>query len=49
MLAATDEDRVEEQVALVDEARGDRLAGELCTTNGDVGYRRLLEPPDSRC
>jgi signal transduction histidine kinase len=29
VLAATDEDRVEEQVALVDEARGDRLAGEL--------------------
>ena len=36
-LAATDEDWVEEQVALVDEARGDRLAGELRTTDGDVG------------
>jgi hypothetical protein len=45
-LAATDEDRAEEQVALVDEARRDGLAGELRTTNGDIGYRRLLEPPD---
>jgi hypothetical protein len=38
-LAATDEDRVEEQVALVDEARGERLACELRTT-GDPARRR---------
>lgn len=33
-------------MALIDEARSNRLAGELRTPNGDVGYRRLLEPPN---
>jgi hypothetical protein len=35
--AATHEDRIEEQLALVDEACGDRLAGEFGTTYRDVG------------
>ena len=35
-LAAADEDRDEEQLALVDQARGDRLAGELGAADRDV-------------
>ncbi len=44
-LAAADDDRVEEEVAFVDEIRGDRLAGKLRTTDGEVRYRRLLDLP----
>jgi hypothetical protein len=33
---AADEDRAEEQVAFVDQARGDGLAGELRTADRDV-------------
>ncbi|VBA42597.1 hypothetical protein LAUMK13_04108 [Mycobacterium innocens] len=38
-LAATDEDRAAEQVPLVDQTRGHRLAGQPGTTNADVGPR----------
>jgi hypothetical protein len=44
-LAATYEDRYEEEMELVDQACGDGLAGELGTTDGDVGSRGLLQPP----
>ncbi len=47
MLPPADDDRGEE-VALVDQACGDRLAGEFGTANGDVAVRGLLEPRD-RC
>jgi len=52
-LTATHDDRAEEQMALVDQARGDRLAGELGTTDGDVRYevslsRRIVSASNSR-
>src|SRR5262245_19119099 len=47
-LSATDDDRDEEQVALVDQACGDRLASEPGTADTDVASRGLLEP-SARC
>ena len=41
-LPAADEHRDEEQVALIDQARGHRLAGELGTADRDVAGRGLL-------
>ncbi len=45
-LSASDEDRMEEQVAFVNQACGDCLAGEGRTANRDVTGRGLLELPD---
>src|SRR5213595_1595911 len=45
-LSATHDDRGEEQMALVDQARGHRLAGECGTANCDVAVRGLLQPCD---
>ena len=45
-LPTTDNDRAEEQVELVDEARGDCLGGKLRTADRDVVGRRLLELSD---
>ena len=47
-LATAHEDRHEDEMALVDQPLGDRLAGELRTANRDVGSRALLQPRD-RC
>jgi hypothetical protein len=46
-LAASHHDRAQEQMALVDQPRADRLAGELGTADRDVGLGGLLELPDS--
>jgi hypothetical protein len=46
VLAAANHDRPEKQVALVDQAQGERLAGEVCTPDRDVSFGGLLEPAD---
>ncbi len=38
-LSAADDDRVQEQMALIDQARGERLAAELGTADRDVAGR----------
>src|SRR5216683_3002715 len=48
MLPPADDDRGEEEAALVDQAFSDRLAGEFGTADGDAAVRGLLEPRD-RC
>jgi hypothetical protein len=45
-LAATGQNWDEEQTALVDQACGNRVAGELGTADRDVRFRRLLERSD---
>src|SRR6185437_1332978 len=45
-VAAAHDDRVEEQVVLVDEAGPDRLSGESRPADADVSLGLLLEPPD---
>src|SRR6266540_135931 len=47
-LATAHEDRHEDEMALVDQPLGDRLAGELRPADRDVGSRALLQPPDRR-
>jgi hypothetical protein len=41
--AGTHDDRAEERLVLVDQARGDRLAGKLGTTDGDVSIGSAAE------
>ena len=45
-LAASHHDRAQEQMALVDQPRANRVASELGTPDCDVGRRGPLEPPD---
>ena len=45
-LATADENRHEQQVQLVDQARDDRLTGELGAADADVRPRALLHPLD---
>jgi len=47
-LAASHQDRAQEQVALVGQPRADFVASELGTPDSDVGPRGWLVPPD-RC
>src|SRR5215469_13925246 len=48
VLAATDDDRVQKQVTLVDQTCGNGLASEFGSAHGDVTIRRSLELPDHR-
>src|SRR3954470_14001803 len=45
-VAAADDDWVDEQVVLVDEAGPDRLSGEVRPSDADVTLGLRLEPPD---
>src|SRR5262245_21664401 len=45
-LATADENRHEQQLQLVDQARSDRLTAEIGTADGDVRNRALLHPLD---
>jgi hypothetical protein len=47
-LAAPDDDRVEEQMAFVDQPCRHRLAGQFRAADADVVRRGLLELPDRR-
>ena len=44
--AATDHDRAQEDMALVNQPGADRLAGELAAADCDVGRRGQLQLPD---
>jgi hypothetical protein len=45
-LPATENDRAEEEVTLIDQSCGNRLTGELSTANCDVADRGCIEPSD---
>ena len=45
-LAPTNHDRVQEEMTLVDQTGGDRLAGEIAAPNRDVGAQGELQLPD---
>jgi hypothetical protein len=44
--AATSHDRAQEEMALVDKPRADRLAGEIAAPDREVGGRGQLQLPD---